>query len=164
MGVGIHPQAYVEDSAIGDGSVVRQFASISRRAVLGENCRVAPFAVIDGAALGRGVIVSAHAFICPGVKIDDDVFIGPHAVFCNDMWPRVSKDGFEIFGVVCRVRTGASIGANATILPGITIGRNAMVAAGAVAEASVPDNHLLDRSGDVRPIRPEWRERRMRFV
>lgn len=162
--MGVDPSAHVFNCEIGEGSRVCQFASL-RNVRLGRDCVVWPFVMLDGPTFGDRCIVASGVAMGPGFVIGNDVFVGPNVVFCNDAWPRVSKDSFDPKdGVSVYVKDGASIGANATLLPGVVIGRNAMVAAGSVAKISVPDNHLLDRNGDVRPIRPEWRERRMRFV
>ena len=81
--------------------------------------------------------IEAFAFICPGVIIEDDVFIGPHVVFTNDKNPANTWGKRKIMKTI--VKKGASIGANATILPGITIGKKATIGAGAVLTKSVPD-------------------------
>jgi acetyltransferase-like isoleucine patch superfamily enzyme len=96
----------------------------------------------------------------------DKVFIGPNAVICNDRWPSADKDGFDMEQfknglVTVFVHDRASIGAGAVILPGMTIGKDAMIAAGAVVNRSVPDGHLFGRDGNIVPIKDKWRRRRM---
>jgi acetyltransferase-like isoleucine patch superfamily enzyme len=161
----IHPKAHVEESTIGARTKVWQFASITRGTVLGEDCNVAPFAVLDGPNFGNRCIVSMHVAMGPGFQIGDDVFIGPGVVLCNDGWPTVSKDGFDADKlrngfVTIRVGDGAGIGAGAVVLPGVIIGKGAFVAAGAVCDRSVPDGHLFTRTGVIKLL-PENR-RRMR--
>lgn len=161
--MGIDPEARVHASYIGEGTNIYQFASV-RNSRMGKDCVVWPFAMIDGSTFGDRCIVASGVVMGPGFLIGNGVFIGPGVVLCNDMWPRVDKSGFEILGTVIEVKDGASIGANATLLPGITIGQDAMVAAGAVASIDVPDGCLLDRDGNLRLIKRAWRERRMRYV
>ena len=112
---------------------------------IGHDTKVGPFVEIQsGVDVGARCKVSSHAFICEGVTIEDDVFIGHGVMFTNDRFPRASVGGrlagpgdWKLEGVV--VRCGASIGSGAVILPGVTIGREAMVAAGAVVSRDVPD-------------------------
>lgn len=161
----IHRLAHVDQSTVGPRTKVWQFASITRGTVLGEDCNVAPFAVLDGPFIGNRCIISMHVAMGPGFETGDDVFFGPGCVLCNDGWPTVSKEGFDADKlrngfVTIRVGNGAGIGAGAVILPGITIGAGAFVAAGAVCDRSVPDYHLFTRTGVIRPL-PDNR-RRMR--
>lgn len=163
----IHPKALVEDSQIGAGTKVWQFASVIRNAHLGEGCNVASGATIDGAWCGDRCIIGHNVLLSPGAMIGNDVFVGPGAKICNDRWPSTSKDGFDIDLLMSdyisvHIHDWASIGANAVILPGVTIGKMAMVAAGTTASKSVPSDHVLMRNGDIIRIKPEWRERRMR--
>ncbi len=93
----------------------------------------------------------------PGFLFGNDVFVGPNVTICNDLWPSTSKANFDIRPMqrgewVVIVKDGASIGANAVVLPGVTIGAGAVVAAGAVVSRSIPDDHLWKRSGDVVPL------------
>lgn len=165
----IHPKAHVEGSFIGARTKVWQFASVIRGAVLGEDCNITSGVLLDGCHFGDRCIVGQNCAIGPGFLIGNDVFFGPNVTLANDRWPQVSKEGFDLsrlqngmWAVV--VRDGASIGANAVVLPGVVIGRNAMVAAGMVATRSVPDDHCLRRDGSMVPIEPIWRARRMRVA
>ena len=163
----VHPKAHVTDSIIGPRTKVWQFSSVIRGTRLGKDCVVASNVTLDGPWFGDRCIVSPGVDIGPGFLIGDDVFIGPNVVLCNDRWPSSSKEGFDVEllradFVTVHVKSGAAIGANAVVLPGVTVGSNAMIAAGAVATRSVPDNHLLGRDGQMAWIRPEWRARRMR--
>ncbi len=117
---------------------------------IGARTKIGAFVEIQrGVVVGADVKIQAHAFIPSGVRIEDGVFIGPHAVFTNDRHPRATNpdgslqddDDWELQETL--VRRGASIGANATILCGLTIGRGAMVAAGAVVTRDVADHQRV---------------------
>lgn len=105
---------------------------------VGENTKVAAFVEIGG-VVGDYCKVQAFAFIPPGVVIEDEVFIGPHVCFTNDRRPNLKKD-WQVMKTL--VKKGAVIGANATILPGITIGEGALIGAGSVVYQDVPDNEI----------------------
>lgn len=165
----VHPMACVDETVqIGPGTKVWQFATVIRGAVLGLDCTVAATACLDGPVIGDRCIVSPGVDIGPGFVIEDDVFIGPHVVLCNDFWPRTHKRGFDYDAlrsgkiVSIRVCDGASIGAGARIMPGVTIGKGAMVAANAVVTANVPEGCLWTRDGDIRAIRDEYLITRVR--
>jgi len=155
---------------VGARTKVWQFASLIRKAVIDEDCTIAAFVMVDGATLGKRVLVGNGAFICPGTEIGDDVFFGPGARTCNDRWPSVSKEDFDVEELVSgrvitvRIGSGASIGAGAIILPGVQVGAGARVAAGAVVKVSVPDGHLYKCSGEVVPIDLHRKNERMRPV
>lgn len=166
----IHPRATIGDGVkIGSGTRVWQNASVIRGAVLGQECRVAAGAIVDGSRVGDRSIISHCAFIDPGMEIGADVFIGPFVAMCNDAWPRVEKEGWYDIGVlvsgsivVSRIENWASVGAHATILPGIVIGEGAMIAAAAVVDRDVPPHHLFKRDGSIVPIDTSRPIRRMR--
>ena len=104
---------------------------------IGDDCTIAAFVEIgDGVRIGNRCKIEAFAFIPPGVVIEDDVFVGPHACFTNDRSPRAVGE-WTLARTLVRIR--ASIGANATVLPGVTIGEGAVVGAGAVVTKDVPD-------------------------
>jgi UDP-2-acetamido-3-amino-2,3-dideoxy-glucuronate N-acetyltransferase len=165
----IHGLALVEDSEIGPRTRVWQFASVIRGTRLGADCNVASCATLDGPVFGNRCIISQGVAMGPGFLFGDDIFIGPNVTICNDRWPRVSKLGFDAeafrrgdFTVV--VKDGATIGANAVVLPGVIIGRRVMVAAGAVVDRDVPDDHLFRRDGSIVPFNPRRSPRRMKIV
>jgi acetyltransferase-like isoleucine patch superfamily enzyme len=116
---------------------------------IGDNSRVGAFVEIQkNASIGRNVKVSSHTFVCEGVEIEDDCFIGHNVSFINDKYPRATSDGMpqseaDWQVVPTRVMRGASIGTGATILCGITIGENAIVGAGSVVTHDVPDNAVV---------------------
>jgi UDP-2-acetamido-3-amino-2,3-dideoxy-glucuronate N-acetyltransferase len=157
-GGAIHPQACVDkDScAIGDGTFVWQFASVIRGAKIGQCCKIAANAIVDGAEMGDSCLIGHAASIHPGTVMGDDVFIGPGAIICNDFWPRTSKEGFDAealeFKPTVKILDGACICAGAIILPGCTIGEDAMVAAGVVCDRSIPPCHIMRRDGSVEPM------------
>jgi acetyltransferase-like isoleucine patch superfamily enzyme len=134
----IHPLADVRSLKIGNNTRVWQFSVIFEHASIGENCNICAHTMIENdVVVGNNVTIKSGVFLWDGMRVDDDVFIGPNATFTNDVMPR-SKIYPDVFNGIT-LKKGASIGANATILPGITIGCKAMVGAGAVVTKDVPD-------------------------
>lgn len=132
-----HPNAIVESTKIGKGSRIWAFAHVLPGATIGEDCNLCDHTFIENdVIIGDRVTVKCGVQIWDGITIEDDVFIGPNATFTNDPFPR-SKQYPETFSRTL-VRKGASIGANATILPGLTIGQFSMVGAGAVVTKDIP--------------------------
>jgi acetyltransferase-like isoleucine patch superfamily enzyme len=133
----------VEDGAeIGAGSRVWHHVHVRSGARIGERCVLGKSVFVDsGAVVGSGCKVQNFVSIYSGVTLEDDVFVGPSAVFTNDRYPRASGEGWEPLPTL--VRTGASIGANATVLPGLTIGEWAMVGAGAVVTRDIEPHRLV---------------------
>ncbi len=138
----IHAQALCESSHIGAGSRIWAFAHILPGARIGADCNICDHVFIENdVVIGNRVTVKCGVQLWDGLRIEDDVFIGPNATFTNDRFPR-SKRYPEAFAVTT-VECGASIGANATLLPGITVGAQAMVGAGAVVTRSVPPGAVV---------------------
>ncbi len=139
----IHPTANVADSAaIGDGTKVWINVQIREHAVVGSNCIISKDVYIDHAvSIGDGCKIQNGVSVYNGVTIEDRVFVGPNAVFTNDKVPRAFNTTWKVTPTL--VRSGASIGANATIVCGITIGEYAMVAAGAVVTKDVAPYTLV---------------------
>jgi UDP-2-acetamido-3-amino-2,3-dideoxy-glucuronate N-acetyltransferase len=136
-GVYVHPQGLCESLTVGDGTRIWAFAHVLPGARIGRNCNICDGVFVENdVIIGDGVTVKCGSQIWDGLRIEDDVFIGPNATFTNDSFPR-SRQRPAAFERT-RVELGASIGANATILPGLTIGQGAMVGAGAVVTRSVP--------------------------
>ncbi len=132
-----HPQALVESERIGKGTRVWAFAHVLPGAVIGEDCNLCDHTFVENdVVIGDRVTIKCGVQVWDGVRLEDDVFVGPNATFTNDPAPR-SRQHLATYPRTV-VREGASIGANATILPGLTIGRRAMVGAGAVVTRSVP--------------------------
>ncbi len=137
-----HPNALVESNNIGDDTKVWAFAHILPGAQVGSDCNICDGVFIENdVAIGNRVTIKCGVQIWDGITLEDDVFVGPNATFTNDPFPR-SKQYPESFPRTV-VKHGASIGANATILPGLTIGANAMVGAGAVVTSDVPSNAIV---------------------
>jgi UDP-2-acetamido-3-amino-2,3-dideoxy-glucuronate N-acetyltransferase len=135
----IHPQALVESTRIGAGTRIWAFAHVLPGAVIGADCNICDGVFIENdVEVGDRVTVKCGVQLWDGLRLADDVFVGPNATFTNDPAPR-SRQRPATFAIT-RVERGASIGANATILPGITIGAGAMIGAGAVVTRSVPPN------------------------
>lgn len=133
----IHPLADVSACQIGEGTRVWQFVVVLKGARIGSDCNICAHTLIEGdVVLGNRVTVKSGVQIWDGSIIGDDVFIGPNATFSNDLYPRSKQYPDEFHGVT--IKNGASIGANATLLPGVTIGEMALVGAGAVVTKDVP--------------------------
>jgi UDP-2-acetamido-3-amino-2,3-dideoxy-glucuronate N-acetyltransferase len=138
----IHPLADVAESQIGQGTRVWQFVVVLQGAKIGADCNICAQTLIEGeVVMGDRVTVKSGVQIWNGSVIGDDVFIGPNATFSNDLYPRSKQYPTQFSGVT--IHNGASIGANATLLPGITIGERAMVGAGAVVTKDVPARALV---------------------
>jgi acetyltransferase-like isoleucine patch superfamily enzyme len=140
----VHPKALVESDDIGAHSRVWAFAHVMAGARIGADCNIGDHAFVEaGVRLGNNVTVKNGVSIWQGVEVEDDVFLGPNCVFTNDPNPRayIKKTGDSL--VSTRVRTRATIGANATIVCGITVGQYAFVGAGTVVIRDVPDFALV---------------------
>jgi len=135
----IHPHGLCETESVGDGTRIWAFAHVLRGATIGRDCNICDHVFIeDQVVVGDRVTVKSGVQLWNGLVVEDDVFIGPNVTFANDRFPR-SKHYQARVPITC-IRKGASIGAGATILPGVTIGRNAMVGAGSVVTSDVqPD-------------------------
>ena len=142
MTIMIHPKALCETDAVGDGTRIWAFAHVLPGAQIGSECNICDGVFIEGDVIvGDRCTVKCGVQLWNGVRLESDVFVGPNATFTNDLFPR-SRQYPDSFAKTV-VESGASIGANATILAGITIGRGAMVGAGAVVTRSVPPNAIV---------------------
>src|SRR5918993_3976899 len=139
----IHPTADVEDRAtVGGGTAVWHHAHVRAGATIGEGCVIGKNVYIDaGAVVGHRCKIQNNVSVYNGVTLGDDVFVGPAATFTNDLVPRAFNDGWTI--TPTRVEDGASVGANATIVCGVTLGRYCMVAAGATVTHDVGAHQLV---------------------
>ena len=136
LGVFVHKRALVETDAIGVGTRIWAFAHVMPGARIGADCNICDHTFVEGDVLvGDRVTIKSGVYLWDGLRLEDDVFIGPQATFTNDPFPR-SKRPFE--PSTTTIRRGASIGAGAVILPGVTVGAGAMVGAGAVVVKDVP--------------------------
>lgn len=138
----IHKLADVQSVQIGNDTKVWQFSVILAGAVIGNNCNICAHTMVENDVfIGNNVTVKSGVYLWDGIHIEDNVFIGPCVTFANDKYPR-SKQYPDEFAKTL-IKKGASIGANATILPAIVIGANAMVGAGSVVTKNVPDNAVV---------------------
>lgn len=133
----IHPRADVAECSIGEGTKIWQFVVVLAGARIGKNCNICTQVLIEGdVVIGDGVTIKSGVQIWDGTRIGDGAFIGPNATFTNDPFPRSKVYPDKFSGIV--VERFASVGANATILPGVCVGEYAMVGAGAVVTQDVP--------------------------
>jgi acetyltransferase-like isoleucine patch superfamily enzyme len=138
----VHENGICETEAVGQGSRIWAFAHVLPGAKVGKNCNLCDHVFVENdVVIGDNVTIKSGVQLWDGVRLQDDVFIGPNVTFTNDRFPR-SKQYPEKF-LTTTVEQGASIGANATILPGIIIGANSMVGAGAVVTKNVPPNAIV---------------------
>ncbi|GIF06415.1 acyltransferase [Actinoplanes siamensis] len=146
----IHPSADVEDGArIGAGSKIWHIAHIRSSAVVGDECVIGRNVYLDAnAVVGNRVKIQNNVSVYQGVTIEDEVFVGPCVVFTNDLRPRAQNPDWTITPTL--IRRGASIGANATLICGITVGEGAMIAAGSVVTKDVEPYQLV-RGNPARP-------------
>jgi len=137
-----HPLALVESDAIGPGTRVWAWAHVMDGARLGADCNIGEHCFIEsGVVLGDRVTVKNGVAVWNGVVAEDDVFLGPNAVLTNDLRPRSKVYRSPVRPTL--LRRGASVGANATLLCGITVGARAMIGAGTVVTKNVPANALV---------------------
>lgn len=151
MPIRIHPTAEVSPQAkIGEGSAIWNHAQVRENASLGENCILSKGVYIDaGVSIGNNVKIQNYVSVYHGVTIEDGVFVGPHVCFTNDLRPRAvnpdgslkSADDWELSKTL--VKRGAAIGANSTIICGVTIGEWAMIGSGSVVSKDVPNYGLV---------------------
>ena len=138
----VHPNALVESENIGAKTRIWAFAQVQQNAVIGEDCNLGNGVFVEnGAMIGNRVTIKNGISLWDGLIIEDDVFLGPNAVFTNDMFPRskANRGGY----LKTLIKQGASIGANATILCGITLGKYCMVGAGSVVTKDIQDFALV---------------------
>lgn len=142
----IHPKALVESDSIGAGTNIWAFAHVMADVVVGQDCNIGDHVFIEsGVRIGDGVTIKNNALIWKGLHIEDYVFIGPSVVFTNDLRPRSPRmplikkqnPSESDWLVETRVEEGASVGANATIVAGVTLGEYCMVGAGSVVTKDV---------------------------
>lgn len=133
----IHPLSDVQSSNIGEDTNIWQFCVVLPGARIGSGCNICSHCFIENdVVVGNNVTVKCGVQLWDGITVEDDVFIGPNVTFCNDKFPKSKNKDFKLEGVI--VRKGASIGANATILPGVEIGEGALIGAGAIVTKNIP--------------------------
>lgn len=137
-----HAQALVESKNIGKNTKIWAFVHVLPGACIGADCNICDNVFIENdVIIGNRVTIKCGVQVWDGVRLEDDVFVGPNATFTNDASPRSKAKDWKLEQTI--VRQGATIGANATVLPGLTIGKNAMVGAGAVVTRDVPQNAIV---------------------
>ena len=141
----VHESSYVDENVtIGDGTKVWHFCHLLKGARIGENCSLGQNVNIgNNAVIGNGVKIQNNVTVYEGVELEDYVFCGPSMVFTNDLTPRAKYPKGPAGYKKTLVKTMASIGANATVVCGTTIGRCALIGAGAVVTKDVPDHALM---------------------
>ncbi len=138
----IHPSSDVQSKQIGEGTRVWQYVVILPGAVIGRDGNICSHCFIENkVVIGDRVTVKCGVQVWDGVTLEDDVFVGSNVTFTNDLKPRSRNAAAQLLPTL--VKKGATIGANATILPGLTIGEGAMVGAGAVVTKDVPAGALV---------------------
>ena len=142
-------QRIADDVKIGKDVIIRDFVNLYG-CTIGDNSRIGTFVEVQkNVTIGRNTKVSSHTFICEGVTIEDDVFIGHNVSFINDKYPRSTNEAGGLQSeadwqvVNTHIKRGASIGTSSTILCGVTIGENAIVGAGSVVTRDVPANAVV---------------------
>lgn len=137
----IHPLSDVKAKHIGKGTDIWQYCIVFPGAKIGDNCNICANVLIENdVSVGNNVTIKSGVQLWDGITVEDDVFIGPNATFTNDLYPHSKNPDWEMKRTV--VKRGASIGANATILCGITIGEDAMIGAGSVVTKNVGAGEL----------------------
>ena len=140
--ISIHPTALVASQQIGDGTRIWAFVNILAGARIGKDCNICDRCFIENqVVLGDRVTVKCGISLYDGIVLEDDVFVGPDVTFSNDVRPRSGKHLSAYPRTL--VKTGASLGAGAILLPGVRIGRHAMVGAGSLVTRDVPDFALV---------------------
>lgn len=138
----LHPLSDVMSRKIGQRTKIWQYSVILSKAIIGENCNICAHTMIENdVIIGNNVTIKSGVYIWDGIVLEDNVFVGPSVAFTNDKTPRSKQYPNEFPKTI--VEKGASIGANATILPGIRIGQNALIGAGAVVTKDVPANAVV---------------------
>ena len=139
----IHPLSDVQSKNIGENTNIWQFCVVLSGAKIGSGCNICSHCFIENdVVVGDNVTLKNGVYLYDGITVEDGVFIGPNATFCNDKYPKSKNKDFKLEKIL--IKKGASIGANATILPGVTIGENALIGAGAIVTKDVPDNIIVN--------------------
>lgn len=138
----IHPLSDVQTDQIGEETRIWQFAVILKGARIGRHCNICAHTFIESdVIIGDNVTIKCGVQLWNGLRVGNNVFIGPNVTFCNDKYPKSGNRDFKCLHTI--VEDDASIGANATILPGVKIGQRAIVGAGAVVTKDVPSGRTV---------------------
>jgi len=134
----IHPNADVQSQNIGEGTQIWQYCVVLENAIIGENTNICSHCFIENqVVIGNRVTIKSGVQLWDGCTVEDDVFVGPNVTFTNDLYPKSKNTNFKLLKTT--LKKGASIGANSTLLAGITIGQHALVGAGSLVTKDVPD-------------------------
>lgn len=135
----IHSLSDVQSVNIGNNTNIWQYCVVLKGARIGSDCNICSHCFIENeVVIGDRVTVKNGVYLYDGITVEDDVFIGPNTTFCNDRYPKSKNKDFKLEKIL--IKKGASIGANVTVLPGVTIGENALIGAGSIITKDVPDN------------------------
>ena len=146
-----HKLSVVESDEIGKGTRIWAFAHILPGAKIGSNCNICDHTFIENdVIIGNNVTIKCGVYLWDAMRIEDNVFIGPNATFSNDKFPK-SKQKPPVFLPIV-LKRGCSIGANATILPNVTIGETAMIGAGAIVTKDVPPQSVVTNTNEIKLI------------
>ena len=138
----IHKLSDVQSKSIGENTNIWQYCVVLPNAIIGSNCNICSNCFIENdVKIGNNVTIKNGVSLYNGITIEDDVFIGPNVAFCNDKYPRSKQYPDKFLRTI--IKKGASIGSNATILPGITVNEGAIIGAGAVVTKDVPENAVV---------------------
>lgn len=138
----IHKLSDVQTKKIGDNTKIWQYCVVLPEAEIGANCNICSHCFIENfVKVGDNVTIKCGVQLWDGISIEDDVFVGPNVTFCNDKYPKSKNKNFIL--QTTTIKSGASIGANATILPGVVIGEHALIGAGAIITKDVPANSII---------------------
>lgn len=138
----LHQLANILSPHIGEGTNIWQFCVVLADAKIGKNCNICSHCFIENnVTIGDNVTIKNGVSLYDGIVIEDNVFIGPNVAFCNDRYPQSQNTDFKLEPIL--IKRGASIGANATILPGVVIGENALIGAGAIITKNVEAGKIV---------------------
>ena len=137
----IHPLSDVQSGNIGLNTMIWQFCVILKNAKIGDNCNINCHVFIENdVKIGNSVTIKPGVQVWDGITLEDNVFVGPNVTFTNDHFPKSQNTDFILQKTL--VKRGCSIGANATILSGLTLGENALIGAGSVVTSDIPANEI----------------------
>ncbi|MWV72486.1 hypothetical protein DCO59_09075 [Helicobacter saguini] len=144
----IHNLSDVQSENIGENTRIWQFCVVLKGAKIGKNCNICSHCFIENdVKIGNNVTIKCGVQIWDKISIEDNVFIGPNVTFCNDKYPKSKLHDVDFLKIT--IKKGASIGANATILPNVTIGENAMIAAGSIITKDVAPNTIVKNKVEI---------------
>lgn len=132
--------SFLKDVEVGEGTVLHDQVNLYK-CKIGKNCKIDAFVYVEeGVVIGDNCKIRPFVFVPTGVTIEDDVFVGPNVSFTNDKYPKVRGEWTLLR---TRIKRGASIGANSVILPGVTVGEDALVGAGSIVTKDVPSRAIV---------------------